>query len=410
VPDTLVGDPGRLRQVLVNLVGNAVKFTEAGEICVAVEGTMEEDRVRLHFQVLDWGIGVPVEKQRRIFEPFEQADGSTTRKFGGTGLGLAICGRLVALMDGRIRVESPRPGTSPARLGPGSIFHFEAVMREVRIHEPDGLSRATAGIRCLAVVHGEYAREGMTELFAAWGVDGEVVAPDTQVKVVVAAARESGRPFCVAILDVETPMKDQLTRLLRAAGIRVIALETPAVIPDASCPCLRADAVLLKPVKPSLARSTLLSAAAISTDVPPRPADGYAAGEHLRILLAEDNQVNQLVARRMLEKRGHTVTVVENGLAAVNALEDGEFDLVFMDVQMPEMDGLEATMEIRRRERGGRRVPIIAMTAHAMKGDREHCIAAGMDGYVAKPIQAEEVERAIAALALFSAPLAQPRV
>jgi signal transduction histidine kinase/CheY-like chemotaxis protein len=401
VPDALHGDAGRLRQVVVNLVGNAVKFTEAGEINVAVEAEERDGQATLHVRVMDTGVGVPADKQKSVFEPFEQADSSTTRRYGGTGLGLAICTRLVGLMGGRIWLESPRTDCPPGPGGPGCTFHFTAQFAKASgaaaSQPPISLPE---GIRCLVAIGLNARRMNLVETLTGWGIETEAVGDAAAVVPALQDAAAGGRPFSLAILDLHTPMADsfEIARRIRQDAnlppMRIVALSSP--IPGGRSPAesAAADAVLMKPVKRSLLLETLASLLNPGRPAEPREcATGEAPA--WRILLAEDNKVNQLVARRLLEKRGHTVTVVDNGRAAVSAALTGGFDLVFMDVQMPEMDGLEATAEIRKRETGGR-LPIVAMTAHAMKSDRERCLEAGMDGYVMKPVQPAELDRAAA--------------
>jgi len=400
VPDALHGDAGRLRQVVVNLVGNAVKFTAAGEINVAVESAERDGLVTLHVRVLDTGVGVPAEKQKSVFEPFEQADSSTTRKYGGTGLGLAICTRLVALMGGRMWLESPRPDRPPGPGGPGCVFHFTAqFVRAAGAAQPP--ISLPGGVRCLVAVGLNARRINIVETLAGWGIHVEALGDTAAVIPALREAAAAGRPFSVAILDLHAPAADsfEIARRIRQdpdlPPIRILTLTSP--LPGSRGPAenAAADAILMKPVKQSLLLATLASVLNPAGSPPPL-APAAAPPPARRILLAEDNKVNQLVARRLLESRGHSVTVVDNGRAAVSSALAGGFDLVFMDVQMPEMDGLEATAEIRRREAGGRRLPIVAMTAHAMKSDRERCLEAGMDGYVMKPVQPAELDRAVA--------------
>ena len=402
VPDALHGDAGRLRQVVVNLVGNAVKFTDAGEIDVAVESTERDGQVTLHVRVMDTGVGVPAEKQKSVFEPFEQADSSTTRRYGGTGLGLTICTRLVAMMGGRMWLESPRTDCPPGAGGPGCIFHFTA-----QFARASGAASAPApislpeGVRCLVAVGLNARRINIVETLTGWGVRTEAVGEAAAVIPALRDAASAGCPFSVAILDLHAPMEDSfgIARRIRQdpdlQAIRIVVLTSP--IPGSRSPAESAvaDAILMKPVKRSLMLATLASALN-AAGAPQSSASAPTPSPAWRVLLAEDNKVNQLVARRLLESRGHSVTAVDNGRAAVSAALSGGFDLVFMDVQMPEMDGLEATAEIRKGEIGGRRLPIVAMTAHAMTSDRDRCLKAGMDGYVMKPVQPAELERAIA--------------
>ncbi|MBZ5575569.1 MAG: response regulator [Acidobacteriia bacterium] len=404
VPDALIGDPGRLRQVLLNLVGNAIKFTAEGEILVeiAVQALTATD-VTLACAVSDTGIGIPAEKHRAIFEPFEQADGSTTRKFGGTGLGLAICSRLVALMGGSVWVESPRADRSPGSRNPGSTFHFTARL-ELGAPRWNAEPRIAAGARCLLVTHPARCSI-LEEMLRSWCVATATLEDDRAVVAALEKARAAGCPFTLAILDLPDSQNEEVIRQIRAhpemRQTCLVTLSAPAAVGRNRPGTGAADICLLKPVK----HSALLAAILGRTGGTPEPVDAeLRSGRPLRILLAEDNPVNQIVARSLLEKQGHHVTAAANGKDAVAAVAAGSFDLVLMDVQMPEMDGLEATAEIRRHEQPGARIPIVAMTAHAMKGDRERCLAGGMDGYVSKPVRPEELNRAIWAVVNNGAP------
>jgi PAS domain S-box-containing protein len=418
VPDVLVGDPLRLRQVIVNLAGNAVKFTDRGEVVVSVSsaacglaGRPKDDTAKpqaaeaeLHFTVRDTGIGIPPEKQGVIFEAFAQADGSTTRRFGGTGLGLAISAQLVAMMGGRIWVES-----EPGR---GSTFHFTA-----RFGLGDGPAGRRAALAPLSSLQGTAAlivddnatnRRILEEMLTGWGMRPRAVGSGREALAVLVEAAVAGDPYPLVLLDGHMPGMDGFTlaeRMRQApalAGTRVLMLTSAGQQEDvARCRRLGIGAYLMKPVKQSQLLETILAALG---SAPPRGGEARAgtppaAGRRLHILLAEDNPVNQKLAVRLLEKRGHTVVVASSGRVALEALARERFDLVLMDVQMPEMDGFEATLAIRAREQdSGRRVPIIGLTAHAMKGDRERCLAAGMDDYISKPLQPQELFDALARL------------
>ena len=398
VPAAVLGDPGRLRQVLVNLVGNAIKFTEQGEILVSVELESETpEAVCLHFSVSDTGVGVPEEKQAKIFEAFSQADGSMTRKYGGTGLGLTICGRLVEIMGGKIWVES-QPGL-------GSTFHFTA-----QLGVQNGVSAPANPLQpgqlrnlpVLVVDDNSTNRRLLVEILTRWGMKPAAVEGGRAALIALEIARDMGRPFPLILLDGQMPEIDGFTLaqqiqehpdLVRST---VMMLTSADQLGDATlCRKLGISAYLVKPVR----QSELMDMICKSLQQVPnqgevlrnRQAHRRLAGQ-TRVLVAEDNSVNQTLARRLLEKRGYAVTVVGDGRAALAALDTAPFDIVLMDVQMPDMDGFEATAAIRQHEQlSGGHIPIVAMTAHAIKGDRERCLAAGMDGYVSKPIRQEEL-------------------
>jgi PAS domain S-box-containing protein len=402
VPEALVGDPGRLRQVLVNLVGNAIKFTDRGEVIVDVELEQRVNSlVRLQFRVTDTGIGIAPDKLEKIFEAFSQADSSTTRKYGGTGLGLAITSRLVALMGGRVWVES-EPGA-------GSSFHFTAgfevgngsVSRRVRI--PPAVLQE---LPVLVVDDNATNRRILEEVLLRWGACPTLVEDGTRALTLLGEAAARGEPFRLALLDANMPEMDgfELARSIgadpRLSGTPVVMLTSGGRVGDqVRCRELGVAAYLLKPVTQGDLLDAVARALHVTLERPPVKAPHPARpGESpgVRILLAEDNPVNQRLAVRLLEKQGHAVTIAANGREALAALERGPFDVVLMDVQMPEMDGFEATAAIREKERAtGGHLPVVAMTAHALTGDRERCLAAGMDGYVSKPVRAEELARAI---------------
>jgi PAS domain S-box-containing protein len=419
VPDALVGDAGRLRQIVINLVGNAIKFTDKGEVLVDVrlEGRADE-QAWLHATVSDTGIGIPPEKQQLIFAPFEQADGSVTRRHGGTGLGLAISSRLVGMMGGRIWVDS--------EVGRGSTFHFTARLGLAREpvppvpFDPDALR----GLPVLVVDDNATNRRILTEMLGNWRMRPSPADGGTAALAAMRRAAAAGEPYALVVLDAMMPGMDgfALAEQIRAhpdfAGATIMMLSSADRAGDAArCEALGIAAHLMKPVKQSELLNTILTilhvgagVPALAAEVPERPPQSEpsaVAAPRLRVLLAEDNAVNQRLAVRLLERHGHSVVVAGNGREALAALERQPYDVVLMDVQMPELGGLEATEHIRAGERGtGRHVPIIALTAHAMKGDREKCLAAGMDAYLSKPIQARELLHALAALAPGSAPAA----
>ncbi len=396
VPDRLLGDPGRLRQVLLNVIGNAVKFTDQGEVVlrVQVQATGAE-RVTLQFTVTDTGIGIPPDKQRQIFQAFTQADSSTTRRYGGTGLGLAIAVRLVELMGGRMWVES--------EVGKGSRFHFVAVFEVAEapaIESARAKPKALEGVRVLVVDDNATNRHILEEMLASWRMRPIVAGDAESAMVALRRAAAAGERFDAVISDCQMPEVDgfMLTRRIRQdrelAQTRVVML-TSLGHGDGAARGKKAgvDAYLSKPVKHSDLLDALASVLGVSTRHPDKgptaPALGKQPRRVLEVLVAEDNPVNRKLVVTLLKKRGHRVMSVENGRLAVEVIDKGKrrFDVVLMDLQMPEMDGLEATAAIRAREpESGRHVPIIALTAHAMQGDRERCLAAGMDGYLSKPI------------------------
>ncbi len=417
VPSSLMGDPGRLRQILVNLVGNAVKFTGRGEILVRVEAAEQaEGQVSLHFLVADTGMGVPAEKQQVIFEPFEQADNSAARKYGGTGLGLAISTKLVEMMKGRIWLESPWEKERSAEGGPGSAFHFTALFA---LPSPAELAPEPASPALLDQVAVLIADDNATnrtilvEMLSHWGMRPTSVATGPAALEALRQACAAGHPYALAILDFHMPDMDgfAVAEHIRAdpelGEVSIMLLTSAGQRGDATrCRQLGVDAYLLKPVRPSSLRQAVASV--LGRDrAAPQPGAGPVTRHSLResrgrltVLLAEDNLVNQRLAVRLLEKHGHTVVVASDGRQVLSLLERGPVDLVLMDVQMPEMDGLEATAAIRQQEKtNGHHVPIVAMTAHTMKGDRERCLAAGMDGYLAKPIQPKELYELLDSLA-----------
>jgi len=402
VPDVLIGDAGRLKQVLTNLVGNAIKFTEQGEVVVRIQPVaLDQDAVMLEFAVSDTGIGVPPEKQSMIFEAFAQADASTTRSFGGTGLGLAIASELVSLMSGTIWLES--------EVGSGSTFRFTARFERPRATHSDTSARRIEDLHDLPVLvvdDNSTNRRIVHDTLVRWTMRPTVVAGGGEALQALDEAARSSHPFALALIDGQMPGMDgfMLARRVRQdrrfRTLPVIMLTSAARPGDAArCRELGIDLHVTKPIK----QSDLLNAIVSVTGQGVRsgraaiagPSTGPAA-RPLRVLIAEDNAINRKVAVRTLEKRGHVVQTATNGRRALDALARRDappFDLVLMDVQMPEMDGLAATVAIRQLEKsgGGRRVPIVAMTAHALAGDRERCLSAGMDDYVSKPLRPVEL-------------------
>jgi PAS domain S-box-containing protein len=432
VPRVVLGDPARLRQIIINLIGNAIKFTEQGEVVLRVQRAQGDDavirpiatngvgesgaflalstgrsdaslgpQIALQFSIVDTGIGIPAEKQRLVFEAFEQADASTTRRYGGTGLGLTISMKLVEQMGGRIWLES-----EPGR---GSIFHFTAQfgITEEAVGEPDDQPwRELHDLRVLVVDDNTTHRTILSEILQSWRVATQTAADAHSGLSVLQAAVSGGRPIQLVLADADMPGRDgfwlaeqiQNTPALRTNTIMMLTASQRPVEAD-RCQRLGIPTYLAKPIKPSELLDAMM--AALGPLVDGQPGDALTADSHtppspLHVLLAEDSPVNQRVATVMLEKWGHRVSIAANGRQAIAMFKRQPFDLVLMDVQMPEMDGLEATRAIRDHERGrGNHTPIIALTAHAMKGDRDRCLAVGMDAYVTKPIRSKELARVI---------------
>ena len=416
VPRLLRGDPGRLRQVLVNLIGNAIKFTSGGEVVVRVaQDTESETRVVLRFEVHDTGVGIPTEVQTKLFQAFSQADGSTTRRYGGTGLGLAISKQLVIMMDGLIGVES--------EAGKGSTFWFTAQFKKPAGTQPPvaGERDGWSNLRVLVVDDNASSRQILRHQIFAWKLQKGSAASGYEALRVLRAAAADGHPYDIALLDVEMPEMDGLT-LAHAiksepaiAATRLIAL-TPVgrAMAGPAMQTAGIDASLKKPVKQSRLFDCLVTVIGRTeacergtpksgTETIAKLSDGARHRlESARILLAEDNAVNQKVALAWLKRLGCSADAVANGIEAIEALQRIPYSLIFMDCQMPEMDGFEATQLIRKRElTTGQTCPwpapvhIIALTAGAMQGDRERCLAAGMNDYVSKPVRLAELQSAL---------------
>ena len=398
VPDILLGDAGRLRQVLLNVMGNAVKFTSKGEVVLRV--TVHETTshsVTLHFAVSDTGIGIPAEKRGQIFQAFTQADSSTTRRYGGTGLGLAIAVRLVELMGGKLWVESTE--------GHGSTFFFTATFdRPQTVAERPSVvkPRALEGLRVLVVDDNATNRRILEEMLASWRMTPTTVIDAESAFSALRAAADAGARFDVLITDCQMPNVDGFMLARRVKRERRVA-KTPIVMltsvgqSDDLVRRYRKDieAVLTKPVKHSDLLEALAKLFGVATRHGRTEPTARRIGSRqraLHVLVAEDNPVNRKLVTTLLRKRGHKVKAVENGREAVASVRSDAFDVVLMDLQMPEMSGLEAAQAIRELEHAGaRRLPLIALTAHAMRGDRERCLEAGMDGYLAKPIDVDEL-------------------
>ncbi len=403
VPEEIVADPTRLRQLIINLIGNAIKFTEHGEVGLEVSfDSRQDDEIQLHFKVRDTGIGISLDKQQTIFDAFSQAESSTARRYGGTGLGLTISARLAAMMQGRIWVES-EPGK-------GSCFHFTARARVLKNPSAPTVPGTVelAGRQVLVVDDNATSRRILVEMLRRWEMTPMTASSGFEALEILRQAEQSGRSVNLLLIDAHMPETNgfelvaQIRQTPSVSKGRIIMLTSAGQRGDAArCRDLGVAAYLTKPV----AQAQLLEALRGVLEARTRAGEPAAlitrhslreGRQKLRILLAEDNAVNRMLAVRLIEKRGHGVTVANNGREALEALQKDHFDVVLMDVQMPEVDGFEATALIRAREHGtGRHVAIVAMTAYAMKGDRERCLAAQMDGYVAKPIKAEELFKEI---------------
>ena len=405
VPEIVHGDSSRLDQIIINLVSNAIKFTHEGEVALKVQSeTGESDDCILHFTVADTGIGVPLEKQKIIFDPFTQADSSTTRKYGGTGLGLTISAHLVGMMGGKIRMES--------EVGKGTQVHFTArmsthaeVMAVGTIASPEILRN----VKVLVVDDNRTNRRILEGMLKSWEMKSTTVEDGEDALVQLSSAWEAGDPFGLLLTDLHMPEMNGFTLIERIRqrpelSTAIIMMLTSAGHrgDGARCQELGVAAYLLKPIRLSELREAIARALGASSQLGAIPLvtryslqDARDPETVLWVLVAEDNRVNQLLATRLLEKRGHRVVMTANGREALEALAKDRFDLVLMDVQMPEMDGLQATSALRKKEKekgDAIHQPVIALTAHAMKGDQERCLAAGMDGYLTKPIGSQELD------------------
>ncbi len=416
VPDVVTGDRARLRQIVINLVGNAIKFTPRGEVVLRVQSESKtDDAVILHFGVSDTGIGIPENKQLAIFEAFVQADSTTTRRFGGTGLGLAISRRLIELMSGRTWVES--------EVGRGSTFHFTARFAPADQRMLDSLDTAPVsivGLRVLVVDDNRTNGLILEEMLGNLKMSPVVVSGAGDALRVLREAHDADAPFALVLTDSNMPDVDgfslasqiqQSPELPHTIVMMLTSGDRPGDV--ARCEQLGIVAYLLKPIKQSELFDAVVLALGLGTTVDQasallEPQAGMQLGP-LRVLLAEDSLVGQKLAVGLLESQGHTVTVADTGKEAVAKATTNDFDVVLMDVQMPEMDGLEATAAIRAVEQNlGGHLPIVAMTAHAMRGDRQRCLAAGMDGYIAKPIAARRLFETLATVLEATAPETTP--
>ncbi len=414
LPHWVIGDPGRLRQVLINLIGNSIKFTEKGEVLVQIESRLVEGGFELHFKVADTGIGIPSDKQKILFRAFAQADTSHTRKYGGTGLGLAITSRLVELMGGRIWVESEH--------GKGSTFHFVVCFKqatEIPAAETMMPEKDLTGVPVLVVDDNETNRRILCSMTREWGMRPSAAVSGPDGLSVAVAAADNHDPVQLMLVDVCMPEMDgfDFVKSVRSnPNIResAVVIVTSSGRPGDSVRCkeLGVAAYLSKPVLKEDLLEAIRKALGLRKEASAR-VSAFAqpvwqkSAKSLRILVAEDNAVNQAVIIRVLAKMGHTALLANHGKEAVGMSQAEKFDVIFMDVQMPEMDGFAATRAIRETEKmSGMHVPIYAMTAHAMKGDRELCLAAGMDGYLTKPLRLNEVAEVLAGLAAKTEPAA----
>jgi two-component system, sensor histidine kinase and response regulator len=394
VPDTLIGDPMRLRQILINLIDNAIKFTKRGDVMLQVAVETESKYKHLHFSVSDTGIGIPPAKQALIFEAFAQADGSTTRTYGGTGLGLSIASQLVRKMGGRLWVQST--------VGKGTTFHFTAQLparrtpsAPMRHSDPVQLK----GLPVLVVDDNAANCRILGEMVAHWGMIPTLFESGAAALGELIRAERVGKPFPLVLIDGMMPGMDGFMVAEKIRDDPKLSCATVMMLPSTMssgaakrCEELRVAGYFTKPVsEPEILETILLAIGGTVANMPViEPAAIVRAGSGLRILLAEDNFVNRAVAAAILEKNGHSLAHASNGTEAVQAAERETFDLIFMDVQMPEIDGFEATRRIRAAEQGtDRHILIVALTAHAMAGDRERCLAAGMDDYLTKPLKKE---------------------
>jgi PAS domain S-box-containing protein len=403
VPEAIQGDSTRLRQVVINLVGNAIKFTDKGEVALRLAVIESEDKDRLlHFTVSDTGVGIPVEKQKSIFEPFNQADTSTTRRYGGTGLGLSISIRLVQMMNGKMWLESEPGG--------GTKFHFTVPLIPATEPVKTGFGERLdllRGVKVLIVDDNSTNRRILELMLKRWGMRPKSVEGGAEAIVELLANSAEGQRYGLIISDVLMPGMDGFSFVERVrqepklSNAKIMMLTSAGQRGDAArCEELGISAYTMKPVRQSELLEVISRILDNREQESPQSlitrfslANAQKAGPSLRILVAEDNAVNQKLVARLLEKRGHNVMIVANGREALGALEQGTYDLVLMDLQMPEMDGFEATDELRKREKlSSLHTPVIALTAHAMKGDRERCLTAGMDGYLSKPIRAKELD------------------
>ncbi|MCP4632185.1 MAG: response regulator, partial [candidate division Zixibacteria bacterium] len=410
-PDSLIGDPTRLKQILINLIGNAIKFTEQGEIVLWIEIESDsENWVRYHFSVADTGIGIPENRQEAVFDNFVQVDGSTTRRYGGTGLGLAISKQLAEMMEGQIWIENNTNEDSNTG-GPGTTFHltaqFDYQSEQITIKPPEDLE--LSNLKVLIVDDTKTNRLLFLALMENWGFAAEAVPGGKEALKALNDAHALGDPFRVILLDVLMPemdgfmMVEELRKFSRYDNIEILILSSATRKDDAiRFRELGITSYLTKPIRQSALFDAIMKVVGfhpLAESVTPSQISNQSKKEeqlHLDVLLAEDNPVNQKLASHLLQKKGCSVVMVDNGEKALKEVENSQYDIILMDIQMPVMDGLKATAAIREIEKlTGNHIPIIAMTAHALKGDKEKCLKAGMDGYVSKPIRHVELFKEI---------------
>ncbi|MCP4633664.1 MAG: response regulator [candidate division Zixibacteria bacterium] len=414
-PDFLIGDPIRLRQILMNLIGNAIKFTERGEVILWVEIESDAEHwVRFHFSVMDTGIGIPEDRRDAVFDNFVQVDGSTTRRYGGTGLGLAISKQLVEMMEGQIWIEN-NTNPNPDLGGSGTTFHFtikfdyQSVQQEMTL--PDDLD--LSNLRVLVVDDSETNRFLFLSLLENWGIAADAVSGGKEALKALNEAYIGGDPYKLILLDVLMPDMDgfmlleEMNKIPKFKEIKILMLSSATQKVDAQRSReLGVSSYISKPIKQTALFDAIVKALGFQSCIQTSDVSQISDQSkqdlqlHLSVLLVEDNPVNQKLASHLLRKKGCSVVLAENGEKALQATDENYFDIILMDIQMPVMDGMEATKAIREKEKtSGYHVPIIAMTANAMKGDKEKCLNIGMDGYVSKPIRPvdlfDEIERLI---------------
>jgi signal transduction histidine kinase/CheY-like chemotaxis protein len=418
-PDVLehvVGDPARLRQIIINLVSNAIKFTEKGEVILEVDTrSLTPEEAVLHFAVRDTGIGIPPDKQDEVFQAFTQADSSIARKYGGTGLGLTISSQLVKHMGGRIWLES--------EVGKGSTFHFTACfgLGQTLSAQPAPVEPVNLeSMPVLVVDDSSINRQILEEMLARWQMKPKAVENAEEALLTLEQAVEANAPFPLALLDAHMPetngfeLAERIKRKRRLARTALILLTSAGNHGDvARCRKLGIATYLTKPLKQSDLLDAIVKTIALSQKRirPVRRAEQLSRRSlpGYRLLVADDNPVNRKITLQLLEGRGHTVVAVENGREALSAFTQGSFDLALLDLEMPEMNGYETAAALRERERvAGGHIPLIALTAHALEGERQECLAAGMDGYVSKPVRAAELFKAVESAAATARPGAAP--